>query len=370
MVGSNWMVTTIAGGVRGSADGTGTNAQFNLASGLAVDAYEEVFIADTQNNRVRLGAAFGSPPPTGGLQVTITPAAAVSAGAGWQLDGGSLQTSAAILTGVAPGNHAITFPTISGFTTPAGQTVPVTAHQVTQTTANYSAAIANAGSLQVIISPASADSAGAQWRVDSGAYQTNAAIVAGLSAGAHTVSFSALRGSTSPVSQTITITNSQTTLVQSAYVLQSGPLQVTILPAAAVTAGAQWQVDGGTLHAGGTMLSGLTLGAHTLGFNTVLGWATPSNQVITVTNTLTTAATATYVYLADIPQLTGISVDNGATQFYLNGQAGSNYVIQASSNFVTWSPLSTNLVPPLGSIPINDPSLATHARRFYRAVLH
>ena len=65
-----------------------------------------------------------------------------------------------------------------------------------------------------------------------------------------------------------------------------------------------------------------------------------------------------------------MSVDNGAAQFYLSGQAGSNYVIQASSDFVTWTPLSTNLVPQSGFIPINDPGLATNARRFYRAVLH
>ena len=108
---------------------------------------------------------------------------------------------------------------------------------MTQTAANYSAAIANAGSPQVISLLRLADSAGVNGVWTAAPFIINAAIVAGLSAGAHTVSFSALPGWTSPDSQTITITNSQTTLVQSDYVLQSGSLQVTIIPAAAVTVG-------------------------------------------------------------------------------------------------------------------------------------
>ena len=271
LVGTNWMVRTIAGGTQGTADGAGTNAQFNYPNAVTADAFGDVFVADSQNNTVRFGTAVGSLPPAGALQVAIAPPGAVSAGAQWQLDGGSWQTNSAIMAGLVPGNHIISFTTVAGFTTPALQIIPVTARQTALAAGNYREAIANAGSLQVLISPPGAINAGAQWQVDSGAWQTNEGIVAGLAEGAHTVSFSVIPGWTAPASQAITITNSQTTLVQSTYVLQSGSLQVTILPAAAVTAGAEWQVDGGTLHAGGTTLSGQTLGAHTLGFNTVLG---------------------------------------------------------------------------------------------------
>jgi len=368
LVGTEWMVTTIAGGSAGSSSGAGTNAQFNLPFDVATDAFGDVFVADSQNNAVRLGAAAGSPPPTGGVEVAITPSNAVAAGAGWQLDGGLVQTSGAILSGLAPGDHTISFTTVAGFTTPPVQTISVTARQTVVATGNYPDAIADAGSLQVIISLLGAVNAGAQWQVDSGAWQTNAAIVAGLSVGPHTISFTGVAGWTTPAGQTITITNSQTTLALATYVLQSGSLQVTLSPAPAVAAGARWQVDSGTFYANGTTLSGLSPGTHLLGFNTVLGWITPSNQMVTITDALTTTASA--IYYVRVPQLDGMAVAGGGFQFVLNGQAGSNCVIEVSSDLVAWSPLSTNLVPESGSISVNDPAIATHARRFYRAVLH
>ena len=215
--GTNWVVSTVGGGNTGTNNGVGTNADFYFPFGIALDQYGDLFVADTGNNLIREGASSDAPPATGNLDVTITPSSAVTAGAEWQINGGSFQTSGTILTNLSPGNYLVTFSNIAGFTTPAPQPLTITAHQTTSTTANYPTAIANAGSLEVLISPAGAVEDGAEWQVDDGAFQTNGAIVAGLSIGNHTLSFNTITGWTTPASQTITVTNAETTLGLGTY---------------------------------------------------------------------------------------------------------------------------------------------------------
>jgi len=53
---TNWVVTTIAGkgqNYRGFVDGTNSAARFNQPAGVAVDANDNVFVADTGNNSIR-----------------------------------------------------------------------------------------------------------------------------------------------------------------------------------------------------------------------------------------------------------------------------------------------------------------------------
>jgi ribosomal protein S11 len=58
-IGTNWVVTTIAGqtGVRGSADGVGTNALFGFYSGggggMAIDTQTNLYVTDSFNNTIR-----------------------------------------------------------------------------------------------------------------------------------------------------------------------------------------------------------------------------------------------------------------------------------------------------------------------------
>jgi len=93
---TNGVATTFAGqlGVSGTANGTGTNAQFNTPSGLAFDGNGNLFVADTGNGTIR----------------EITPAGAVStfagiAGPGGFADGaaGGAQFNSPLGIAVAPG---------------------------------------------------------------------------------------------------------------------------------------------------------------------------------------------------------------------------------------------------------------------------
>ncbi len=61
--GTNWVVSTIGGlaGQPGFADGPNSAARFSSPEGVAVDGYGRVFVADTQNQVIRMGVLV--PPP-------------------------------------------------------------------------------------------------------------------------------------------------------------------------------------------------------------------------------------------------------------------------------------------------------------------
>ncbi len=325
----------------GSASGTYTNVILaggatsatvsNLTQGATYFFAATTYNAAGLESDYSIEVSYAVPGnPAGSLLVSLSPAAAVSAGAQWQLDGGPWQTGGTTINGLAVGNHTVGFSSVSGWASPASQTVAVVAGQ-TNSAAGVYVALAQTGSLQVTLSPAGAVSAGAQWRVDGGAWQNSGATVGGLSVSNHTVIYSTVSGWTTPGSQTVTISANQVTTSSGTYmaVPQSGSLQVVLSPAGATSAGAQWQVDGGNWQNSGVTVAGLSVGNHTVAFKTVSDWTAPASQIISMTANQTAAITSTYT-----PVSTPETPTNAWTLRFQN----------TSSTLAAWSMVGTNMI--------------------------
>lgn len=73
----------------------------------------------------------------GGVRVTLDNLAAVTAGARWQVDGGAWQTTGALVYGLTPGSHTISYRPLTTWITPASTIVTVALGQVNALTGSY-----------------------------------------------------------------------------------------------------------------------------------------------------------------------------------------------------------------------------------------
>ena len=230
-------------------------------------------------------------PQTGSLTVDLSPSGAVAAGAQWQVNGGPFRNSGATATGLPVGEHTLSFKNVLGFARPGNQTITIRGKRTTKATGNYSDAI---GDLRVMLSPSGAVAAGAQWQVDGGELQNSGATVKDLSAGAHILSFKPVSGFPTPADKTIVVSQGQVTNATGDYALQNGGLTVTLTPASAVAAGAQWRVDDGPYQNSGTTVNRLTVVPHTISFKNIPGFETPDDQTITIVAGQANTATGAY----------------------------------------------------------------------------
>ena len=314
---------------------------FSTVSGYTPPASQTLTVA--ANTTTPASGTYVAIAQTGSLQVTITPTGAVGAGAQWQVDSSIWQNSGTTFAGLSVGSHTVTFSTVSGYATPSSQSITVSANNTTPATGTY-VAIPQTGSLQVTINPVGAVTAGAQWQVDGGSLQASGATVPSLSIGSHTVAFSTVGGYTAPASQTVTVAANTTTPATGTYlaISQTGSLQVTLLPLAAVNAGAQWQVDGGALQTSGVIISNLSAGNHTLAFKSISGWVAPSSQTVIINPNSTTPAAGRYLDASLISWLSRSSGTSNRLSAIADGNGtlvavGSSGTILTSQDGVTWT---------------------------------
>ena len=157
------------------------------------------------------------------------------------------------------------------------------------------------GSVQVTIQPQGAIDAGAQWRVDGGTWRDSGYTQGDLTVGTHTVEFIAVTGWDKPVNQQVQVDYAQTTSTSGTYIQQTGALQVIIYPQGAIDDGAKWRVDAGSWRSSGDTASGISVGSHTVDYNSVNGWIKPPDRPVQINQGLPTVISGTYQQLGETP---------------------------------------------------------------------
>ena len=148
--------------------------------------------------------------------------------------------------------------------------------------------------------------AGAQWRltsgVDTGWKNSGDAVV--VLPGAYTQTFQAIPYFQTPPDILLSLSAGQVTNTRVGYVTNAnwGAAQVTLQPAGAVAAGAQWRLTTGpqtNWQASDVAVGGLTPGVYTVTCSTgVPSWFAPADGAITVAGGATTYLTLTYTAMA------------------------------------------------------------------------
>jgi len=114
----------------------------------------------------------------------------------------------------------------------------------------------------------------------------------------------------------------------------TGSLTVTLQPAGAISAGAQWQVDSGVYHNNGETVTGLTPGPHTVSCKTTAGYTAPAPNTIGITGGVVAADTETYTVVA--PTTCTLTLNQGGGMGSISPSPvgswnGSAYVYTAGS---------------------------------------
>ena len=150
-----------------------------------------------------------------------------------------------------------------------------------------------------------------------------------------------------------------------------GSLVVTLSPLTAISAGAQWQVDGGVYHNSGDVVANLTIGSHTVSCKSVSGFSTPSSHSISITSGNVTFDTEYYTTIPNTGSLTvyispSSAISSGALwqidsgSFHNSGDTVNNLL--AGSHTITFNSISGYIAPSTQQVTITTGgSLTTYA---------
>jgi Abnormal spindle-like microcephaly-assoc'd, ASPM-SPD-2-Hydin/NHL repeat len=385
------VVSTLAGlaGNSGSADGTNSVARFFYPDGLVVDALLNVYVADTANHTLRQISPAGAVTTLAGLAGNSGSSGGPADAARFNYPSGVAVNAAGNLFVADSSNDTIREGIFSSSRLPTriiGLLGDLSCGNVlVGQTATRTLTITNSGDAPLNVSginyPAGFSGA---WSgsIPPGAF-TNV-----------TVTFAP--NAASAYSGLVTVTSDATAGIN--VISASG----TGIPLPTRTIGLSGSLNFGPVQVGYTASRTLTLTNsgnspltisninYPAGFSGAWSGSIPPSSSQNVTVTFTPSVVADYsgnlsvtsdatagtsiiaVSGAGIQvlsmQLTGMSFSNGLAGFVLHGPVGNSYVIQTSSNLLSWLPFSTNVIPVGGFLTVVDPTATNDPIRFYRAV--
>ena len=277
LVGTNWAVSTIAGQamVQGSADGSGTNAQFYKPNGIALDSAGNLYVADTYNNTIRKMTPVGTNwvvSTIGGVAGTFGSADGAGSAALFDLPYGLAVDNAGIIYVADTYNNTIRKGVFTAYT--ATNPVP------------YIQPLMN-GQLVVTLLPPEANG---QWRFPwEIAWRNSGGLASNLVAGNYPVEFRNLPGYlTISTNFLVAVANGVTTFVTNQYYptlvagdTNNGTLTVNIQPNS--PAGSGWRFLGETTwRAPGSTATSLLPDIYFVEFEPVADYSKPASQAVQV----------------------------------------------------------------------------------------
>jgi DNA-binding beta-propeller fold protein YncE len=387
--GTNWVVTTIAGqaDIIGDADGTGANAQFFYPGGLGMNSAGAFGVADWGNNTIRAGVSSSNATP-----VIVTQPQNQTANQGQNAAFSVIASGSAPLSYQWRFNSAnLSGATSSTYTVANAQPTNVGSYSVVVSNSLGTATSSNAlltvlvppsitaqpQSLTITqnqdaafsVTPAGTTPLSCQWLVNSapisGATATNYTVANAqpADAGSYTVIVTNSLGSITSAVATLTVLvpPSITAQPQSLIVAQSQNAPFSVTPAGTTPLSCQWLFNSAPI-------SGATATNYTVPNAQSADAGSYSVVVTNLAGSVTSlVATLTVLVPPQPGQFDSLSLlADGSLLLNMSGMANTNYVLEFTSDWVTWSPLMTNFSGPDGLFQFDDPSVATNSERFYR----
>lgn len=197
----------------------GTTQTFNLQPGnyrVTMQAFDTAGNSSPEKTAVfTLGTSTPPPANQGSLIVTLLPEETLKTGAQWRL-AGKEWANAGVKANLSPGKYKVEYKEVAGWTTPQILEVEIVSGQNAQVTGTYTAVAAKKGFLVVTAKPVVAASAGAQWRLDGGAWQSSGVKIE-VAEGKHKLEFSDVAGWEKPAAFMVDVTAGKEAAASGAY---------------------------------------------------------------------------------------------------------------------------------------------------------